>query len=193
MWTKIFEIFERVGFKGRGLPIVCQEHNNKALPFTAAEFETASREGGCKEPCSFRFDCGHLCRKSCHGHGYIHKACSWPQYLTCPAGHVMTRDCGARGHATCMRCVQADRIQAELAEAKAHQEMLEAEQKATIELAKLQAAANLKQKQLELQMLESPQQVQVIMMMSWVSFIVIFCRNEFVPSSLRHRSKLSMR
>jgi hypothetical protein len=164
MWTKIFENFDKVGFKGPGLPVVCATHMKRSLPFSALHFQNVSPDGGCAEPCSFRFGCGHICPSKCHGHGYEHKICTTLVYSKCPSGHVITEKClsGRRTRQQeCLHCVRLERINQVLLEAKQEQERLESDQLAKVNEANMSAVAEVERQRLEFQRLEDPKVVQV--------------------------------
>ena len=65
VWQKIKEKAEQLKIIGDKLTLVCENHKNKTIISNYKDFAQCP-EGGCKEVCLKRLDCGHTCEKSCH-------------------------------------------------------------------------------------------------------------------------------
>ncbi|KAG7478317.1 hypothetical protein MATL_G00079120, partial [Megalops atlanticus] len=90
LWSNILHTLQERGQVGRSLILCCQNHpNTRALVSCADDFKQAP-EGGCRKPCEFRLDCGHVCTRACHPYDADHKKfeCLKPcQKVLCALGH----------------------------------------------------------------------------------------------------------
>ena len=97
LWKKIIADMREQENLGDHLKLVCQNHPQNVIYASSAEdFENAP-EGGCKEPCGRKLDCGHDCDQYCHPADLEHKerfACQKPCTKTCEFGHNCRRTCG---------------------------------------------------------------------------------------------------
>ena len=65
VWQKIKTKAEELNIIGDNLILVCQNHQNKTIIKNIKDFSLCP-EGGCKEICLKRLECGHTCEKLCH-------------------------------------------------------------------------------------------------------------------------------
>lgn len=67
MWQKIIEILQERNLIGEMLSLQCPRHPNRITQVREAdEFAKFSPEGGCRDVCAERLDCGHDCQARCH-------------------------------------------------------------------------------------------------------------------------------
>jgi hypothetical protein len=67
MWQKVINMLEAKDSVGDTLALCCPRHTEKVIEVRGPdEFAIVSPEGGCKEACSDRLDCGHSCQARCH-------------------------------------------------------------------------------------------------------------------------------
>ena len=67
IWELILQYVESEGCLGSTLPVHCHNHPSFKKNIEKAEdFITYFPEGGCRQACTFRLDCGHQCKRSCH-------------------------------------------------------------------------------------------------------------------------------
>ena len=65
VWQKIKAKAEELNIIGDKLTLICQNHKNKTIISTDKDFAECP-EGGCKQICLKRLNCGHTCEKLCH-------------------------------------------------------------------------------------------------------------------------------
>ena len=65
VWQKVKQKAEELDIIGDSLTLICQNHKNKTVIKTPKDFVQCP-EGGCKEICLKRLECGHVCEKLCH-------------------------------------------------------------------------------------------------------------------------------
>eukprot|EP00795_Rhopilema_esculentum_P011908 gene11908-2474_t len=65
-WERILARASAGKFVGEFLRIFCRNHPDRFIDAAKAEDFNAAPEGGCKEQCTFRLNCGHVCQKACH-------------------------------------------------------------------------------------------------------------------------------
>lgn len=67
MWQKVINMLRAEDSIGNSLALCCPRHSDKVIEVSEPEhFAIASPEGGCREACSDRLDCGHSCQSRCH-------------------------------------------------------------------------------------------------------------------------------
>jgi hypothetical protein len=67
MWQKVIHMLRANDSVGKGLALCCPRHPDKDAEVQEPEdFHRLSPEGGCKEACADRLDCGHQCGSRCH-------------------------------------------------------------------------------------------------------------------------------
>ncbi len=92
LWKTIFSHLDASGCIFEGLPVLCQNHQSRAILSSPADFETYCRDGGCTKKClKERDECNHPCQKNCHPG-------------PCPKCPVMCPDVCSRGHPLLKRC-----------------------------------------------------------------------------------------
>lgn len=97
LWDKI--ITKAIARKqiGRCLRLYCRNHPEKLIDARNAEDFERAPDGGCREPCIYRLQCGHLCRKSCHPTDPEHVAIKCPKpcdKLLCnDQNHICQKKC----------------------------------------------------------------------------------------------------
>ena len=97
MWDKI--ITKAITRKqiGRFLRLYCRNHPEKLIDASIAKDFERAPDGGCREPCIYRLQCGHLCQKSCHPNDPEHvrircqKSCE--KLLCADKSHICQRKC----------------------------------------------------------------------------------------------------
>ena len=98
LWAQIVADMREEGNLGSELKLVCQNHPQNIIHASRAEDFENSPEGGCKEPCATKLECGHVCDKVCHPIDLEHKvkfACQRPCTKTiCDLQHICPRTCG---------------------------------------------------------------------------------------------------
>ena len=96
LWCTIVDNMRKSGIVGPAVELSCQNHPDTTFKASdARDFENAP-EGGCKRPCEFRLDCGHVCALSCHPYDREHTQvkCRKPcPKLLCELGHPCQRKC----------------------------------------------------------------------------------------------------
>lgn len=92
LWKTIFSHLDASGCIFEGLPVLCQNHQSRAILSSPADFETYCRDGGCTKKClRERDECDHPCQKNCHPG-------------PCPKCPVICPDVCSRGHPLSKRC-----------------------------------------------------------------------------------------
>ncbi|XPS74887.1 hypothetical protein M3J09_006999 [Ascochyta lentis] len=85
MWQKVINMLGAEGAVGHALALCCPRHIDKVIEVSEPDdFETASPEGGCREACSDRLDCGHSCQARCHSEA-MHAV--WQCEMPCQRRH----------------------------------------------------------------------------------------------------------
>ncbi|PIK53271.1 putative NFX1-type zinc finger-containing protein 1-like [Apostichopus japonicus] len=96
LWATIVSYLRSEGFIGPSLKLVCRNHPERCIEAkTFADFKEAP-DGGCKEPCSARLDCGHTCQLKCHPMDTEHRKipCQRPcEQNVCILKHVCPKRC----------------------------------------------------------------------------------------------------
>ncbi|KAK1223907.1 hypothetical protein PQX77_013213 [Marasmius sp. AFHP31] len=141
LWTRLLDMLKAKGHVYDGLPIKCERHPDRtALLKTTEDFENEAPDGGCKEPCGTRLNCGvHDCPSKCHQLADHSKMdCKAFVKTTCSQGHNQDHPC-YKPPVSCRKCDQeAKRLQKEQEAALARQQKRDAEQLAHAkEMAKL--------------------------------------------------------
>jgi len=87
------------------LTLKCNTHGNKTEVCEPKDFDKVP-EGGCKEKCEMRLECGHACESTCH---------NWFTTSADPTGHKKTkcikdcqkeRKCGHKCKKRCFQCIK---------------------------------------------------------------------------------------
>lgn len=102
MWQKVISMLGAKDLVGQALALCCPRHPDKVIEIRDPEdFDIASPEGGCREACINRLECGHSCQARCHSEA-MHKV--WYCEMPCqrrhePCEHVCQKatcgdDCG---------------------------------------------------------------------------------------------------
>ncbi|KAF2632130.1 P-loop containing nucleoside triphosphate hydrolase protein [Macroventuria anomochaeta] len=85
MWQKVINMLGAKNSIGQTLALCCPRHVDKVIEIREPEdFATASPEGGCKEACSDRLNCGHSCQAACHSEA-MHAV--WQCEMPCQRRH----------------------------------------------------------------------------------------------------------
>ena len=101
VWPQILADLSKRGCVGKALPLYCQVHPNiKVMASTAENFEKCP-EGGCRQNCLFRFNCGHSCPRLCHPSDQKHVETKCKQY--CPK---VLAGCGHSCRYQCFECIE---------------------------------------------------------------------------------------
>lgn len=67
MWQKVIDMLRATDSIGQTLGLCCPRHPEKDMEVREPDdFSTFSPEGGCREACSDRLECGHSCAARCH-------------------------------------------------------------------------------------------------------------------------------
>ena len=67
IWDNILSDMEKRGCVGSVFYIYCQNHPEKMFEVKQPQdFALFAPEGGCKDPCTYRLKCGHVCDRLCH-------------------------------------------------------------------------------------------------------------------------------
>lgn len=107
MWQHVIGILRAKDLVGQSLGLCCPRHHDTVMDVhDPDDFAKFSPEGGCREPCIDRLDCGHSCHARCHSKAmhsafYCEEPCERPhhpckhacQKQTCgePCGKCMTK------------------------------------------------------------------------------------------------------
>lgn len=85
MWQKVISILGAQDSVGQALALCCPRHTEKIIEIhNPDDFDTASPEGGCRETCTDRLECGHSCQANCHSEA-MHKV--WHCEMPCQRRH----------------------------------------------------------------------------------------------------------
>lgn len=85
MWQKVINMLGAKDSVGQTLALCCPRHIDKIIQVREPDdFATASPEGGCKEACIDRLECGHSCQARCHSEA-MHAV--WPCEMPCQRQH----------------------------------------------------------------------------------------------------------
>ena len=90
IWNKISTQVEEEGCLGSAFPLQCPNHDDFVFDVSNPEdFAKHAPEGGCGKPCEYRLDCGHTCKRFCHGDDLDHMKyqCKMPCARECEEGH----------------------------------------------------------------------------------------------------------
>ncbi|XP_077982992.1 NFX1-type zinc finger-containing protein 1-like [Glandiceps talaboti] len=102
LWKKIITDLRPRGNIGKALQLYCRKHPNVIINCSCKDDFDASPDGGCKEPCDYRLDCGHVCKRYCHPYDLDHNEynCEAPCQILCKEGHPCPLLC----HEGCTDC-----------------------------------------------------------------------------------------
>ena len=96
-WTSVVNSVKRSGHFGKHLSLYCRNHPERTIEATRADNFRNAPAGGCKLPCLFRLNCGHVCEKACHPVDQEHlkidctKSCDQP--MLCGNDHFCKKKC----------------------------------------------------------------------------------------------------
>lgn len=96
LWERLLGLFRH--HIHRGLPIKCQQHNERCQHLeTPAQLRQMLECGaGCGRPCDTLLACGHPCPLQCHPWNHDEVKCSRPERVDCAAGlHRIERPCSS--------------------------------------------------------------------------------------------------
>jgi len=77
LWEEIYDLAKFKNILVDELQISCQKHKNITLIKTAKDFNNIP-EGGCKQICKERMECGHICELFCHNYSHDTVQCKKP-------------------------------------------------------------------------------------------------------------------
>ncbi|CAJ0955631.1 unnamed protein product [Ranitomeya imitator] len=96
LWSAINDVLQENGLIGKELKLQCVNHPNAATYVSKSSDFVDVPEGGCKIPCQFRLNCGHVCPLLCHPYDQQHKnvVCRKPcAKRVCDNGHKCRKLC----------------------------------------------------------------------------------------------------
>jgi hypothetical protein len=112
MWQKVLNMLRAKDSVGPSLGLCCPRHTDKIMNVSEPDhFSKFSPEGGCREACTDRLDCGHSCESRCHSEAMHvvfkcgqpcqrrHSSCDHPcqkEYCGDPCGKCMIKIDGVR-------------------------------------------------------------------------------------------------
>lgn len=112
MWHRVIGMLAAKDLVGQALALCCPRHVDKLIEIREPDdFATASPEGGCREACTDRLDCGHSCQARCHSVA-MHAVwqCERPcQRRHSPCEHPCQKDTCGEDCGLCM--VKIDNVQ----------------------------------------------------------------------------------
>ena len=98
LWKNIFADMQEQGNFGKELKLTCQNHPRNVIQASTAEDFKDAPEGGCRDPCGMKLECGHVCKQVCHPTDLEHEgkfSCQQPcSKIICELGHKCRRRCG---------------------------------------------------------------------------------------------------
>ncbi|KAI9183223.1 hypothetical protein H9P43_004140 [Blastocladiella emersonii ATCC 22665] len=74
LWATLLDVMREQDLIGPAFEIGCPNHHDTRLINNPAGFRLHAPDGGCTLPCGATFDCGHVCRRRCHGDDHDHAA-----------------------------------------------------------------------------------------------------------------------
>ncbi|ELU14669.1 hypothetical protein CAPTEDRAFT_71969, partial [Capitella teleta] len=119
LWSKICCDLDKDKRVVDGIPCLCQNHpDTKFIARFPVDFDKAPF-GGCTIPCSFRLQCGHVCRLECHPFDKDHVKYDCLESCTkfCLQGHMCTAQCY-------MVCPPCQRLMAKVIPKCGHKQMV---------------------------------------------------------------------
>jgi hypothetical protein len=112
MWQKVLSMLRATNSVGKSLALCCPRHPETPIEIQQpGDFHKLSPEGGCREACADRLDCGHRCGARCHSEA-MHAVfqCEQPcQRRHQPCNHACQKQtCGE----SCGKCmIKLDNVQ----------------------------------------------------------------------------------
>ncbi|XP_073534627.1 NFX1-type zinc finger-containing protein 1-like isoform X8 [Phyllobates terribilis] len=97
LWSAINDVLDENGLIGKELKLQCVNHPDTATYVSKSSDFADVPEGGCKIPCQFRLNCGHVCPLLCHPYDQQHEnvVCRKPcTKSVCENGHKCRKLCG---------------------------------------------------------------------------------------------------
>ena len=101
LWKAVLADFDKRGYIGKSLPLVCSNHQTENLVSTAADFKTVVPNGGCLQKCQHRLECGHACPQMCHPSDHENFKCEKPCARNVENCDVLGHTCTKLCHETC--------------------------------------------------------------------------------------------
>lgn len=96
LWRKLTIHMKQNGLFHNGISLYCQNHpqDGEIIANVISDFNKAP-EGGCLKMCTFRLDCGHVCKRHCHILDSSHKKfkCMEKCTFSCEKGHPCSSLC----------------------------------------------------------------------------------------------------
>ncbi|KAF8877917.1 P-loop containing nucleoside triphosphate hydrolase protein [Infundibulicybe gibba] len=145
IWNKLFGLLKKGNHIYDGLPVACERHpDRKALLCSPADFDNECPDGGCKEPCGTKLNCGlHDCPSKCHQiYDHSKMPCEFFMQSKCDQGHNKTWKCSEGPPLTCSTCER----EAKQREKKAKEAFRLQKQREAAELAHAARLAEVEQK-----------------------------------------------
>ena len=104
LWEHIVSYMEELKQIGTGLELYCSTHPQKKAVISKFEDFSNVPDGGCKQKCIARLDCGHTCALHCHPKDPNHQEylCKKPCLKKCKMGHP----CRSLCHEKCPQCME---------------------------------------------------------------------------------------
>ena len=96
LWQKITAHAKDNGHFSSGVSLYCQNHpQDDGFDATSTADFSKSPEGGCQKMCTFRLQCGHVCRRHCHILDSSHELYKCQEQCTkvCEREHPCTTKC----------------------------------------------------------------------------------------------------
>ncbi|XP_073443904.1 NFX1-type zinc finger-containing protein 1-like isoform X1 [Dendrobates tinctorius] len=96
LWSAINDVLQENDLIGKELKLQCVNHPNAATYVSKSSDFAEVPEGGCKIPCQFRLNCGHVCPLLCHPYDQQHEnvVCREPcPKSVCDNGHKCRKLC----------------------------------------------------------------------------------------------------
>ncbi|KAM4026831.1 NFX1-type zinc finger-containing protein 1-like [Anomaloglossus baeobatrachus] len=96
LWSAINDVLHENGHIGKELKLQCVNHRDTTTYVSASSDFADVPEGGCKIPCQFRLNCGHVCPLLCHPYDQQHQnvVCRKPCIKSvCEKGHKCRKLC----------------------------------------------------------------------------------------------------
>ncbi|XP_072013999.1 LOW QUALITY PROTEIN: NFX1-type zinc finger-containing protein 1-like [Amphiura filiformis] len=111
LWRKITTTMKSQNMLGTALTLACERHSDMKTDVSCEKDFKHVPEGGCRQPCDFRLECGHVCDMPCHPYDPKHRKyqCKKPCAKTiCKLEHACRKMCYEQCPRTCM--VKVDKV-----------------------------------------------------------------------------------
>ncbi|XP_073534653.1 NFX1-type zinc finger-containing protein 1-like isoform X2 [Phyllobates terribilis] len=95
LWSAINDVLQENGLIGKELKLQCVNHPDTVTCVSKSSDFADVPEGGCKIPCQFTLNCGHVCPLLCHPYDQQHEnvVCRIPCPKLCENGHKCRKLC----------------------------------------------------------------------------------------------------